>query len=109
MVKAIYVVYAEWCPHCVPMTVEPMKRVARELGVSCVLYDIDTDDEEKADDLVRKYGDWTEDYLIPQVFVEADDGKIKHVLTGDPRGLSFTERAVETLLKSQIFKPKIAK
>jgi len=109
MVKAIYVVYAEWCPHCVPKTVEPMKRAAKELGVPCILYDIDTDDEEKADDLVKKYGDWTEDYLIPQVFVETDDGKIKHVLTGDPRGLRFTERAVEILLKSEIFKPKIAK
>jgi thiol-disulfide isomerase/thioredoxin len=110
VIKAVYVVYANWCPHCVPTAVEPIARAAKELGVPCVLYDIDTADEEKADDLVRKYGDWSEDYLIPQVFVEDANGKMKHALTGDPRGLRYTERAVEALLKSDVFaKPKIAR
>jgi glutaredoxin len=104
VIKAVYVVYADWCPHCVPTVVEPMKRAAKELGVPCILYDIDSDgDVEKADELVKKYGDWTEDYLIPQVFVEDGDGKVRHVLTGDPRGLRYTQSAVETLLKSDIF------
>ena len=109
MIKVVYVVYADWCPHCVPTAVEPIKRAAKELGVPCILYDIDTNDVGKADELVRKYGDWSEDYLIPQVFVETD-GELKHVLTGDPRGLRYTESAVENLLKSEVFaKPKIVK
>jgi len=107
VLKAIHVVYADWCPHCVPIVVEPMQRVARELGVPCILHDIDTDDVETADELVKKYGDWTPDYLIPQVFVETDDGKIKHVLTGDPRGLQYTRQAVEALSKSLLNKQKI--
>jgi len=95
--KAIYVVYAGWCPHCVPTTVEPVQRLGAEAGVPVVLYDIDTEDEAKADDLVKKHGDWTPDYVIPQVFVEEDDGKIRHVLTGDRRGVQYTRRAVEAL------------
>jgi hypothetical protein len=97
VLKAIHVVYADWCPHCVPATVEPMQRVANELGVPCFLHDIDTDDVATADELVKEHGDWTPDYLIPQVFLEMEDGKIEHALTGDPRGLQHTRRAVETL------------
>jgi len=107
VLRAIHVVYADWCPHCVPTATEPIQRAAEELGVPCILHDIETDDVEKADELVKKYGDWTPDYLIPQVFVEADDGKIKHVLTGDPRGVQYTSRAVEELLKSMLAKQKI--
>jgi thiol-disulfide isomerase/thioredoxin len=102
VLRAIHVVYADWCPHCVPTTVEPLQLAAKELGVPLVLHDIDTDDVEGADELVKNYGDWTPDYLIPQVFLEADDGKIEHVLTGDPRGLRFTRQAVETLLRDRL-------
>ena len=100
LLKAIHVVYANWCPHCVPTTVDPMKKVAAELGVPCFLYDIDTEKEAQADDLVRKYGDWSEDYIIPQVFLEFTDGSFRHVLTGYPEGVAYTRRAVENLLKS---------
>lgn len=86
-----------------PTTVEPMKKAAAELGVQCQLHDIDTDDEKVADELVRKYGDWSPDYLIPQVFLEYDDGSMKHVLTGYPEGVGFTRKAVENLLKSDLF------
>lgn len=103
MIKAVYVVYANWCPHCVPTTVEPMKRAAKELGVPCVLYDIDTDNVAKADELVKRYGDWTEDYVIPQVFAETEGGEMRHLLSGDRRGLGYTKSAVEALLKSEIF------
>jgi thiol-disulfide isomerase/thioredoxin len=103
-VKAIYVVYANWCPHCVPTTVEPMKKAGQELGVPVHLYDIDTDNVGKADELVKKYGDWSPDYIIPQVFVETDGGEIKHVLTGYSEGVSFTRKAVENLLKSDLFR-----
>jgi hypothetical protein len=98
--RAIHVVYATWCPHCVPATVEPLTKRAEELGVPCVLHDIDTDDVKAADDLVKMHGDWTPDYLIPQVFLEYTDGEIEHVLTGNPRGVALTRRAVEELLAS---------
>ncbi len=109
MLRAIHVVYANWCPHCVPTTVGPVQRAAKELGVPCILHDIDTDDVGKADELVKKYGDWTPDYLIPQVFLETDDGKIEHVLTGDPRGLQYTRQAVEALLKSRLAKQEVSR
>jgi glutaredoxin len=105
--RAIHIVYANWCPHCVSTTVEPVRRAAKELGVACILHDIDTADVKVADDLVKRYGDWTEDYVIPQVFLEMDDGKIEHVLTGDRRGLRYTREAVETLLKTKLVKQTV--
>ena len=100
--KTIHVVYANWCPHCVPTTVEPMEKLAKELGVQLDLLDIDTENEKRADELVKKYGDWSEDYLIPQVFFEFNDGEIKHVLTGYSEGVAYTKRAVENLLRSPL-------
>lgn len=100
--RAIHVVYANWCPHCVPITVEPMKKAASSLGIPCLLYDIDTDKVTQADELVKKYGDWSEDYLIPQVFFQLSDGSFKHVLTGYSEGVAFTRRAVENVLKSPL-------
>jgi len=108
VLRAIHVVYADWCPHCVPTAVGPLQRAAKELGVRFLLHDIDTDDVKRADELVEKYGDWTPDYLIPQVFLETDDGKIEHVLTGDPRGLQYTRQAVESLLKSRLVKQEVS-
>jgi len=101
--KAVHIVYANWCPHCVPTTVEPLKRASEEIGVPCLLHDIDTEDVKVADDLVKRYGDWSPDYLIPQVFLEYEDGRIRHVLTGYPEGVAFTRRAVENLLNSDLF------
>ncbi len=101
--KAIHVVYAEWCPHCVPTTVEPMKEAAAELGVEYVPHDIDTDDVHVADELVRKYGDWSPDYVIPQVFLEFEDGSMMHVLTGYSEGVAYTKKAIENLLGSRLF------
>ena len=102
-VKAAHIVYANWCPHCVPTTVEQMKKVAKELGVQCILYDIDTDAVKKADELVGNYGDWSEDYLIPQVFFEFNSGEYKHILTGYSEGVEYTSRAVNNLLSSQFY------
>lgn len=99
-VKTIDVVYASWCPHCVPTTVEPMKKAAQRLGVPVRLLDIDTADVEKADELVEKYGDWSPDYIIPQVFLEMDDGEVKHVLTGHPGAVALTKKDAEKLLES---------
>jgi hypothetical protein len=80
-----------------------MKKMSRDLGIPCFLYDIDTEARDKADELVRKYGDWSDDYLIPQVFLEFDDKEFKHILTGSPKGVDFTKRAVEAFLKSQLY------
>jgi hypothetical protein len=99
--KSIHVVYANWCPHCVPTTVEPLKKRAKELGISFHPLDIDGEEVGVADDLVKRYGDWTPDYLIPQVFLEYEKGKIVHVLTGNPRGVALTKKAVDELLASQ--------
>ena len=85
-----------------PVTVEPLVQKAAELGIPCALHNIDTEDEAVADDLVKKYGDWTPDYLVPQVFLEYEGGKIKHVLTGDPRGVALTKKAVDDLMASSI-------
>ena len=97
--KAIHVVYATWCPHCVPTTVEPLTRRGEELGIPCRLYDIDTE-VTGADRLVKEHGDWSPDYLVPQVFLEYGDGRIEHVLTGNPRGVQLTKKAVEELLST---------
>ena len=96
--KAIHVVYAQWCPHCVPATVGPLKERGEELGIPCHLYDIDGEEVDAADALVREHGDWSPDYLVPQVFLEYGEGRIEHVLTGNPRGVALTKKAVEALL-----------
>jgi thiol-disulfide isomerase/thioredoxin len=104
-VKAIHVVYANWCPHCVPTTVEPMKKAAVELGAECKLYDIDDATAvQVADNLVKKYGDWAEDYVIPQVFFELDDGNIKHVFSGFSEGVNFTKTGIENLMRSSFYR-----
>ena len=82
-----------------------MKKAAAKLGVPINLYDIDVPSKEKiADELVEKYGDWTPDYLIPQVFVELEGGEVRHVLTGVPQGVALTRRAVENFLSSDFFR-----
>jgi thiol-disulfide isomerase/thioredoxin len=104
-VKAIHVVHATWCPHCHPTTVEPLEKLASELKITFVSYDIDKpEDERKADELVRKFGDASEDYLIPQVFLQMNDGQVNHVLTGYSESVELTERAVNNLIKSPYFK-----
>jgi thiol-disulfide isomerase/thioredoxin len=100
--KAIHIVYATWCPHCVTTTVDPLEKRANEIGIPCVLHDIDTEDEPVADALVKKYGDWTPDYLVPQVFLEYEGNAFKHVLTGKPEGVAFTKKAVEALLAGEL-------
>jgi thiol-disulfide isomerase/thioredoxin len=104
-VKAIHVVHATWCPHCHPTTVEPLEKLASEIGIGFVSYDIDKpEDERKADELVLKFGDASEDYLIPQVFLEMEDGQIRHVLTGYSESVELTKRAVNNLIKSPYFR-----
>jgi hypothetical protein len=85
-----------------------MKEAADKLGIEFFEYDIDDPEQmKKADDLVSKYGDWAEDYLIPQVFVETKDGEIRHVLTGYSESVELTKRAVANLLKSPLLRTGI--
>jgi len=103
-IKAVHVVHATWCPRCHPTTVEPLKKASEENGIPFFSYDIDVPEQEsKADELVCDFGDWSEDYLVPQVFVEMSDGKIRHVLTGRPGGVASTKKAVDNLLSGPLF------
>lgn len=103
--RRIHVVYAEWCPHCHPLTVEAFQRVAEEKGVALNLLDIDEPAAEReADALVRAHGDWSEDYLIPQVFFEFEDGTVQHVFTGHSEGVHVTRARLEALLVSDWMK-----
>ncbi|MDG6938475.1 MAG: hypothetical protein JRN13_04145 [Nitrososphaerota archaeon] len=104
-IRGVHVVHAQWCPHCHPTTVEPVGEKAAELGLEFHDYDIDNPDQvKKADALIRDHGDWSEDYLIPQVFLEMRDGTIRHVLTGYSEGVELTRRAVANLLNSPYFR-----
>jgi len=101
--KTIHEVYANWCPHCVPLAHDELKKMSEGLGVELKQYDIDTDAVKQADALVKKYGDWSEDYFIPQIFLEFEDGDILHVLTGYNEGTAFTKKAFENLFKSKLY------
>jgi len=101
--KAIHVVYADWCPHCVPTTVGPLEKKSAELKVPLILYHIDDPEAiKKADELVKKFGDWSPDYLIPQVFLEYDDGEIRHVFTGYSEDIQLTRNGVSNLVSSEL-------
>lgn len=92
-------VMAEWCPHCAPLSVDLAGQLAAKLAVPLRILDIDVPAEERiADALVQAHGDWTPDYLIPQVFLERSDGTIEHLLTGVPGPTSGTRRAWEQVL-----------
>ncbi|MGQ9515580.1 MAG: glutaredoxin family protein [Thermoproteota archaeon] len=102
--KAVHVVYARWCPHCVPLTVESMRKVAKEFNIAYILHDIDSEESDEADELVRKYGDWSDDYLVPQVFLEFEEGEFKHILTGCPENVEFTKKAIDDFLQSNLYR-----
>jgi len=73
--------------------------------VPCILYDIDDPDAlKKGDDLVKRYGDWSADYLIPQVFLEYDNGEFRHVFTGYSEDVELTRRGISNLIASPILK-----
>ena len=97
-------VLAYWCPHCDPITIDILKKISDDLNVPLRLLDIDDVEQEKLSDLlVKQYGDWTPDYLIPQTFFEYEDG-FKHVFTGSPQGLDFTKQKWQDFLKSDFYR-----
>ncbi len=99
--RRVTIVLAQWCPHCVPLSVKNGERLARKLRVPLRTLDIDRRDQAKeADRLVRRYGDRAPDYLIPQVFLEWSEGSVQHLLTGFSEQVSRTQAAWRSLLGS---------
>jgi glutaredoxin len=95
-------VFARWCPHCHTLSTERAPKLAESLRVPVRLLDIDDpEQEEAADRLVREHGDWSDDYLIPQVFLEWSDGRIEHLLTGVPGPVDGTRRAWDAVFARQ--------
>ena len=75
--------------------------MAKDLGVPLLTLDIEMPEQlEGADRLVKEHGDWSEDYLIPQVFVEYTDGRVEHLLTGFSEAVSATEASWKALFSS---------
>jgi thiol-disulfide isomerase/thioredoxin len=108
MLDRITIVLAQWCPHCVPVSLEKAEQMAKQLGVKLRVLDIDDPEQEKiADSLVKDYGDPADDYLIPQVFFE-EDGNVKHVFTGFSEGLDVTSARWDDFFASEYYRTKLA-
>jgi hypothetical protein len=103
-IKQVSIVLANYCPHCVPFSLRNAKRMAKDFGTPLRVLDIEIPEQEAAADrLVEEHGDWSEDYLIPQVFVEYVDGRVEHVLTGFSEVVSVTEAAWYALFSSDYY------
>lgn len=97
--RRLTLVYARWCPHCVPLSTDRAPRLAERLHAELRLLDIDDPAQElEADRLVEAAGDWSPDYLIPQLFLEWEDGRLEHLLTGTPGAIEATRRSWDALL-----------
>ena len=81
--------------------------MAQELGVEPRVLDIDDAKQAKvADDMVKQYGDFADDYLIPQIFFE-EDGKVQHVFTGFSESVEVTKARLNDFLVSQFYRTKL--
>ncbi len=101
-VNRVLAVIATWCPHCNPLSVENSEILAQKLGAEYRILDIDKPEDSKdADELVRKYGDDTQDYLVPQIFLEFTNGQIQHVLSGFSESTEVTKRHWNDLFQSE--------
>lgn len=104
-VRQVIIVLANWCPHCVPLSLNNAKRISNDLGVPLRVLDIDDPEQESvADRLVEQYGDFVEDYVIPQIFLEYKSGKVEHVFSGFSEGVSITEARWVDLFKSEFYR-----
>jgi hypothetical protein len=78
--------------------------MARELNVELRVLDIDPPDQAKeADMLVKEHGDFAEDYLVPQVFIEQDNGSIQHIFTGFSEGVQVTSAQWDNFFSSKYY------
>jgi hypothetical protein len=81
--------------------------MAEDFGVPLRVLDIEIPEQEAtADRLVEEHGDWSEDYLIPQVFVEYRDRRVDHVFTGFSEAVSVTEEAWNALFSSDYYQTR---
>lgn len=104
LIKRVSIVFANYCPHCVPFSLRNANKMSEDLGVPLLTLDIEIPEQlEAADRLVEEHGDWSEDYLIPQVFVERMDGRVNHVLTGFSEAVSVTEGSWKALFSSSYY------
>jgi hypothetical protein len=77
--------------------------MAKELNVELRVLDIDPPDQAKeADLLVKEHGDFAEDYLVPQVFLE-HDGSIQHIFTGFSEGIQVTSAQWDKFFASKYY------
>jgi len=104
MIAQVIIVLAKYCPHCVPFSLQNSIRLANALKVPLCTLNIEIPAQEKvADRLVEDYGDWSEDYLIPQVFLKKRDGGIDHILTGFSEAISVTEASWDAFFSSKYY------
>lgn len=107
VLNRITVVLAQWCPHCVPLSLEKCRQIAKNLRVELRVLDIDDPEQVKiADSLVKDYGDSADDYLVPQVFFE-EDGEVHHVFTGFSEGVEVTRARWDDFFASQYYRSKL--
>jgi hypothetical protein len=100
-------VLAQWCPHCVPLSLEKCKQMAEGLGAELRVLDLDDPKQVKiADSLVKEHGDQSDDYLIPQVFFE-EDGRIHHVFTGFSEAVAVTKGRWDDFFTSQFYQRRL--
>lgn len=108
MVRGITIVLADWCPHCVPLSLEIVRQIANETKAQLRVLDIDKIEEMKlADRLVKEHGDFSEDYLIPQVFIEREDGNIEHIFTGFSEGVHITKARWDDFRSSEYYRTSL--
>jgi thiol-disulfide isomerase/thioredoxin len=107
MVDRVSLVLAQWCPHCVPLSLEKCQKVAKELRAELRVLDIDDPEQLRvADSLVKQYGDWADDYLVPQVFFE-ENGSTQHVFTGFSEGVEVTKAKWDDFFTSKFYQAKL--
>ena len=79
--------------------------MAGDLNLPYRVLDIDDPESLKiADELVKKYGDDAEDYLIPQAFLEYPDGRVQHFFTGFSENTETTKKHWEDFFSSGFYK-----
>jgi hypothetical protein len=80
--------------------------MAKQFGVELRVLDVDDSEQGKiADELVNRFGDKAEDYLIPQVFFE-EDGKVQHVFTGFSEGVDVTRSRWDDFFASRYYRDR---
>lgn len=80
------------------------KKMSQDLNVPYRVLDIDDPEKGKiGDDLVSRFGDHSEDYLIPQVFLEFPDGRVQHIFTGFSENTEVTKRHWQDMFSSNFY------